>query len=294
MQVCFPLICSVGKKLGKLAHRRRVSGDTLYYYIPEFFNFSYTAFLPGVVLYLLHVRSDIAGQQQQRSMFMSQKRKKMFDWMLIALIYTLLIAFFAWEVASLKAYVYAIGMEMLWTWHDSRPQRAILLHIVYVLQVIAYLDVVVSSILMYTQLKRRSTPDPVVTGITLGTPIPLLLLTVRWLLTNISESGRIPSRTSIIVAAFVDGIASVTIVSLFIWAMMFPGVQWRPLGAGDSDRNTHYANNLHQDWEMDSYRASPAPPPYNPTPDWQAQPQPAVQYSSWDSSATWKPQEPLP
>ncbi|PVF98001.1 hypothetical protein CPB86DRAFT_815157 [Serendipita vermifera] len=261
------------------------------FYAAEFFSFFYTAFLPGVVLYLLHVRSDITGQQQQAPMFMSQKRKRAFDWALIGLIYLLFLVFFGWQIADYSAYRNAVTTGRIW--YDSTLQRANLSHAILAFQFIAYLDVVVSSIVMYKQLKRCNTPDPVVTRIMWGIPIFFLLFTIRWILTNIWQAGLTPSGFSLIAAAFVDGIASIAIAALFLWVMTFPGVQWTPLAGGGADQNTPYTIQPPQNWQMGTYQTSAAPAPYNLMSGWQTQPQPAVQYSSWNGSATWKPQETL-
>ncbi|PVF98000.1 hypothetical protein CPB86DRAFT_815156 [Serendipita vermifera] len=271
-----------------------------------FFDFIFVAFLPGAILYLLHVRSDIAGQQQQGPTFMSQKRKKIFDWVLIALIYLPLVVIFAWQAVDSRAYWNEgiTGMEF----YNNDLKRAKLFHASFAFQVIAYLNVVVSSIIMNRRLKNHNTPDAVVTRIMWCTPIFLLLLTIRWFLTSLSEARMIPFGISNVAGVFVDGIASIGIAAIFIWVMTFPGVQWTPHTGSVLDQNMPYEIKPPQNWQTSSYQISAAPPPYNSMPGWndastwkpqekpvpvpqpQPQTQPVVQYSSWNGSTGWQPQ----
>jgi hypothetical protein len=126
-----------------------------------FFYYTSTTFLPAVCLQLMHVRGSIlrASQGTTFNPLMSRKWKKLFDWALIVLLYILSIASFSLYARANVAY--RNGEIDVLTYSDRINERIKVNDAAIVFKLLAYLDVIVSSIIMFVQARKHNTGDPV-------------------------------------------------------------------------------------------------------------------------------------
>jgi hypothetical protein len=118
-------------------------------------------FRPAIVLYLMHVRGDIirASQGKTFTPLMAQMWKKILDWALIALIFILLMA--GLGVSTSADVAYDSGHLTISQYLSKLNTAANLSHSVEAFHVLVYLNIIISGIFMYIQVKGRNLNDPV-------------------------------------------------------------------------------------------------------------------------------------
>jgi hypothetical protein len=130
-------------------------------FVYDFFYFINTAFLPIVPLSLIHVRGSALRSSQGTILdpIMSRKWKRIFDWALIGLVYILLVTYFATVVYRISAFNHGeIDLET----DDKLATHSMYLNdAIVAFKLAAYLDVIISSIIMFVQTKKQNLTDPV-------------------------------------------------------------------------------------------------------------------------------------
>jgi hypothetical protein len=129
-----------------------------------FTNFLYyfmLAFMPAIPLYILHIRGGIhqAAQGNAFKPVMSQPWKRIVDWVLTGFLYIFCIVNFAIATSSnISYYNDTISSD---TYYQLYKARQGLSHTVYSFLELQYLNVIVSAIVMFNQLRGRKIKDAV-------------------------------------------------------------------------------------------------------------------------------------
>ncbi|PVF98006.1 hypothetical protein CPB86DRAFT_873778, partial [Serendipita vermifera] len=134
----------------------------------NFLYYTHVSSLPAVCLYLLHLRGD-SLRTSQGTMFnplMSRRWKKILDWVWIGLLYFLYVLYFSLDTRSTDGYNHQqIDLDTsLQLWRQSVDLE----HVVVAFRIVAYLIVIISSAIMFMQVKKQGIVDPAIKRLFMG------------------------------------------------------------------------------------------------------------------------------
>ncbi|PVG03728.1 hypothetical protein CPB86DRAFT_304750 [Serendipita vermifera] len=123
----------------------------------SFFYLINVALLPGVCLYLIHTRGNILSKTF--TPITSQKWKKSFDFVMVGLLFVLSLAYFAFLAHDMNAVNHhRMSFD---TWRARAGHLSRLNHATIAVKILIYIDVIVPSIVMFVQARKRQTAHAV-------------------------------------------------------------------------------------------------------------------------------------
>lgn len=196
------------------------------------------AFQPASVLWLLHQRGSVLRTSRENTVspFSSLLWKRIVDWVLVGITFVIYIAAMAVSVAL------AVALE------NNAPGRVYtqyleasrgLSHTITGLILLICIDIVVTSLVVFFQVKRAQWNDPIIRRLC-QVIVPLFAVYgLQWLIFDIyyevAVSPTFESRyTASLVGIIIEGISRLGITYVLIVTMSLSGVQWVLVGGAPS------------------------------------------------------------
>jgi hypothetical protein len=128
------------------------------FFASNFFYEINLSFLPAIPLYLLHLRGSVLSTEQGKTFnpLMSQLWKRILDWVLVGVTYILLLSEFCLLVHDTTILFNDLDYV---AWSSRQQTRLTFYHIVEAVTLLAYLNVIISSTVMASQLKNHKLID---------------------------------------------------------------------------------------------------------------------------------------
>lgn len=196
------------------------------------------AFQPAAVLLLLQQRGSILGASKGNAVspFSSLLWKRIVDWVLIGLTFII-------YIASMGNYAaYATAMDTGYSTRSFSAYMAASKGISYAgtaLGLLLFLNVIITSIVLFVQAKRAQWTDPVTRRIChIGVPI-FAIFALDWLIFTIYFANAVFYSADAVYTAdlpeiIIEGVCRLGITTLLIFTMGLPGVEWVPTGGAPS------------------------------------------------------------